>query len=470
MDKETLQHKKEQNAADTQDKNRYDLTDTIEEEARIKTSVQISDFMQEQIKKRPLSRKKLTERFLLTGGFAAVFGIVACLFFVLLEPVFSNALFSQDSGQGVTIPADVREVEITPDEMKSEDEVAAEEASRTERQIENEVNKALSEKEISPEQYDKIYHSLQELARENMNSIVTVSVISEDADWWGQTEENSQKSFPGLIVAQTDARVLILCPANTLMEEGALRITFHDKSEYSAEIVASDTVTGYTVVAVAKNNFSEETRESIKTASLSSEAPEELTGRPVIAIGSPAGSPGSICYGAVTGTELLDLPDACYQRVTTDIYGSPSASGILLDMYGRTVGIIDSRYIPDDRPNCLTAVATDELREMIEKLSNGSSKAGLGIHGLDITENISTHNNLPMGIYVTSVEMDSPAMNAGIQAGDIIVSTNGTETLTMHQLASVLNQAEPGDTGNLKIMRQTSGAYEEMAVEITFGS
>ena len=135
-----------------------------------------------------------------------------------------------------------------------------------------------------------------------------------------------------------------------------------------------------------------------------------------------------------------------------------------------TVGIIDSRYIPDDRPNCLTAVATDELREMIEKLSNGSSKAGLGIHGLDITENISTHNNLPMGIYVTSVEMDSPAMNAGIQAGDIIVSTNGTETLTMHQLASVLNQAEPGDTGNLKIMRQTSGAYEEMAVEITFGS
>lgn len=57
MDKETLQHKKEQNAADIQEKNRYDLTDTIEEEARIKTSVQISDFMQEQIKKRPLSRK-----------------------------------------------------------------------------------------------------------------------------------------------------------------------------------------------------------------------------------------------------------------------------------------------------------------------------------------------------------------------------------------------------------------------------
>jgi hypothetical protein len=65
----------------------------------------------------------------------------------------------------------------------------------------------------------------------------------------------------------------------------------------------------------------------------------------------------------------------------------------------------------------------------------------------------------------------SPYMRTGlIQAGDIIVSTNDTETLTLHQLASVLNQAEPGDTGYLKIMRQTSGAYEEMAVEITFGS
>ena len=93
MDKETLHHEKEQNTADREARIRYDLTDTIEEEARIKTSVQISDFMQEQIKKRPLSRKKLTERFLLTGGFAAVFGIVASCFLCCWSRSFPTPFF-----------------------------------------------------------------------------------------------------------------------------------------------------------------------------------------------------------------------------------------------------------------------------------------------------------------------------------------------------------------------------------------
>ena len=47
-------------------------------------------FMQEQIKKRPINKKKLLKRTFTTGAMAIMFGIVASLAFILLEPVFTK--------------------------------------------------------------------------------------------------------------------------------------------------------------------------------------------------------------------------------------------------------------------------------------------------------------------------------------------------------------------------------------------
>ena len=51
-----------------------------------------TDFMKETIKQRPLNRKKLIRRTLITAAMAVIFGLVACLTFLLLEPVISNKL------------------------------------------------------------------------------------------------------------------------------------------------------------------------------------------------------------------------------------------------------------------------------------------------------------------------------------------------------------------------------------------
>ena len=48
------------------------------------------EFLQEKIKERPINKKKLIQRTIITASLALLFGLLACLTFLLLEPVLNN--------------------------------------------------------------------------------------------------------------------------------------------------------------------------------------------------------------------------------------------------------------------------------------------------------------------------------------------------------------------------------------------
>ena len=79
-----------------------------------------NDFMVERIKVKPVNRKKLLRRTLLTVGLAVLFGLVACFTFLILEPVISNWLYppEQQGTQMVVFPED--QDEMSPEEMLAE--------------------------------------------------------------------------------------------------------------------------------------------------------------------------------------------------------------------------------------------------------------------------------------------------------------------------------------------------------------
>lgn len=64
------------------------------------------DFMKEQIKERPLNKKKLLRRTAMTVSMAVLFGLVACLTVLVLEPVFSNWLYPEEPTENITFPPD----------------------------------------------------------------------------------------------------------------------------------------------------------------------------------------------------------------------------------------------------------------------------------------------------------------------------------------------------------------------------
>lgn len=90
----------------------------------------------------------------------------------------------------------------------------------------------------------------------------------------------------------------------------------------------------------------------------------------------------------------------------------------------------------------VTALSISDLRKLIEQLSNNEDLIYLGVRGQDISSSLSQKTGIPTGIYVNSVEEDSPAMNAGIQNGDVIVKVGNESVETLSRLRTRMDQSK----------------------------
>ena len=102
-------------------------------------------------------------------------------------------------------------------------------------------------------------------------------------------------------------------------------------------------------------------------------------------------------------------------------------------------------------------------------LYTSSPVAYLGIKGIDVTNEAHTELKVPLGAYVKEVEMDSPAMLAGIQQGDVIIAMGEDNVMNFSEYSNLLMQVEAGQTVNITLMRQVQDEYKEMSFTITLG-
>lgn len=500
-------------------------------------------FLQEKIKERPVNRKKLARRTAITVVMAMVFGLVACVTFLLLEPVINRMLYPEEKAEIVRFPEE--EEEVKPEDMAADEEelqiIREEEAGNqdpggtgqangeqagngpgredsaggeTDRDDpktsagESESNEntspageadrnegtagqntgnavpngtdytgdgAVSEilpeeaaKAVLVENYQEMYDVLGELRREVEKSIVSVTGVTSDVNWINDTLENKGVAS-GLIVAENGKELLILVGYGGLKDADSISVSFEGE-EKEAEVKGIDQTTGLAVLAVPLTAFSAKQKQEITYAALGSSIGQTLVGQPVMAIGSPVGVGGSVSYGIVTsqGT-ALGLLDSNYKMLTTDIYGSRNASGVLANMRGEIVGILYHDAGTEDMPNRLCGIGISELKKTVEKLSNGEKMVYLGIHGMEINAAVYQKYQLPRGAFVTNIDMDSPAMKAGLQNGDIITKADDVDISSYAEFVNILMRAHPEQNLKLTVARQSQGKgeYQEMTVTVT---
>ena len=457
-------------------------------------------FMQEKIKARPVNHRKILRRTLGTAGLAVLFGGVACLVFLVMEPVISRLLYPDENKvQEVTFSEDGQTMdsaagssleteEINPADMIQNDsdlassaasaaaEKAAAEAARkaaaeavdaSGENLDQEIGQIIDSRAYTAADYQKIYGMLNDTAAKASKSVAVVTRITADSTWYGEEYENSGKA-PGLIVAEHDEQILILCEDQAVQGADEITVTFPDGTLMKGKTVGIDTVSGYAVVGVDGTKISDSARQNFAIAELGSSKQSNLTGTPVIALGAPAGTVGSVSYGIVTSTSTsLDVIDASYKLLTTDIYGSSAASGVLINLSGQVLGIIDMDYNGADMKNMISAVGITDMKALIGQLSNGEKPAYLGIHGADVPENVTKEQGVPQGAYVRKVEEGSPAMAAGVISGDVITEFDGTSITTWSELLTKLSSHQPGDDVKLKVQRTGNDGYQEESLQAT---
>lgn len=413
-------------------------------------------YVKEKVKERPINRRKLLRRTMITAGMAVIFGLIACLTFLLLEPVFSNWLYPEEGPALVEIPQDTEET-LPQDMIMDEESILKQEDSV----------EVVPELEISD--YQVLYQKLHTLTAEIEKSLVTVTGVSQDMDWFNAPYE-SKGQASGVILADNGKEILVLTDVKAVQGAEDIRVTFVDGEQKKAEIKAKDNSTGLVVISVEKEKMSASTLEKVKPINLGSSRLATTMASPVIALGRPLGNQASAVYGMITSTDTtINLTDCNYKLLTTDIYGSTEATGILVDMSGYMLGIINQNYNAKGASNLISAIGITEIKKTLERMSNGIENTYLGVRGTDVPEEIHRSLRVPKGAYITGITMDSPAMNAGIQNGDVIIQFGEIEILSFNDLTNAIREFQPEQVVKLVIMRQGQQLYREVDLEVTLG-
>ena len=255
-----------------------------------KSPIARADFMREKIKQRPINKKKLLRRTLITVTLAVVFGAVSCLTFVFLSPVINNKLYPEETPAPVALTEETVTDEMQPEDMYADDSaIAAEAASVAIDMASNEFSRM--QEEMSSHQADStdyldMYASLKSVATSAQKSLVTVTSKTSDTNWINNPYE-SEGQTSGVIVAVNGAEYLILAQTDAISDAQSIQVTFVDGTICSATIKMSDKVTGLSILAVKCKDVSEDTQKNIAAAPLGSSKTGGVTGTPVIAVGSP---------------------------------------------------------------------------------------------------------------------------------------------------------------------------------------
>lgn len=344
------------------------------------------------------------------------------------------------------------------------------------------------------------------VAQASMPSVVAITTVSvqEIPSFFGYSSRQykSASTGSGIIVGDNDDELLIATNNHVVDGATTLSVCFigddvanaetetvnagdngdlNVEDAVSAKIKGTDADNDLAVVAVKKSDIPEDTLNQIKIAQIGS-SDDLAVGQQVVAIGNALGYGQSVTSGWISAlNRTISTDDGMNSTglIQTDAAINPGNSGgALLNMKGELIGINSAKYADSAVEGMGYAIPISKAKPILEELMNretrekvDSSKKGyLGVSLASLTTEAIEMYNMPTGAFVRSVEDDSPAQEAGICKGDIIVKFDGQKVSDGDDLLDKLQYYKSGEKIEAVIARATNGEYEENTIELTLGT
>jgi len=422
-----------------------------------------NEFIREKIKAKP-KNNKLIHKSIITLGMAFLFGLVACFTFLALQPIISNMLYPKDIvGTVVSLPEEKEE--MLPEQMITEREENSTITMILEKEQMDYISRNIT---LDRNDYQRMYQSMSVYMDSLGKYIVEVVGVYSDTDWFLNVTEKKNRSS-GIILTKTDTYYLILTDYHTLKNCEEQNVIFYDGETVKASILNYHAASDLAILKVEKEQMSEKGRnKDYKVCSFGASYSDKMNGNMAVAVGSPLGYFDSVGYGIITSNNnSWQSTDMECQLLTTDIIGSSNANGFLFDMNGRVLGMIITGKNSNDLKNTITAYGISDLKNIINYMMAHEKFPYIGIYGENVTEEINKEYQIPVGIYVREIAVNSPAMFSGLQKGDVLVKMNNIKISNMEDFTAQLLKAKEGDVIRFIVQRQTVGVYKEMEIEVT---
>src|SRR5665647_1377269 len=239
----------------------------------------------------------------------------------------------------------------------------------------------------------------------------------------GQQPEQMQRSLGSGVMVDPSGLVV----TNNHVIEGAdqVKVSLSDKREFEAEIVLKDSRTDLAVLRL------KDSKEKFPTLDFAN-SDELLVGDVVLAIGNPFGVEQTVTHGIISALARTQVGITDYQFfIQTDAAINPGNSGgALVDMTGRLAGINTAIFSRSGGSQGIGfAIPANMVRVVVASAKGGGAavkRPWLGAKLQAVTSEIAESMGLkrPAGALVTSVAPNSPAAQAGLKPGDLIVSVD----------------------------------------------
>lgn len=425
-------------------------------------------FIKEKIKDKPVNKKQLLQKGMATIGYAILFGFVSCLVFCALRPEIEK-WFAPKEDQWVGIPKDtLSDEENAADTCADSEQETADTNQKPKKEDKKQTVYITEKKDMTLDDYQVLQNELYRIGNKVNKAVVTVTGVNEGVDIFDSPYEATGQAS-GLIIAHNKKELLILTEYQVIKDVKSIRVTFINNDTLNAALKKYDGNTGIAVLSVPVEKIAKETRNQIETAVLGNSL-NLRQGKLVVALGSPLGTNFSILTGNITSvTNTITTEDRNYTVFTTNIVANAKGNGVLVNTDGEVIGLFLKSSNIQKEQNTLTAVSISELKDIIELLSNGVSIPYIGIKGSTVTDAISKEYDIPKGVYVKEAVVDSPAMTAGLQTGDVIVAVNKQEVLSMDDYQQILLHLQKGDEVKITANRQNAQGYKKFTCTVEVG-
>ena len=425
-------------------------------------------FIKEKIKDKPVNKKQLLQKGMATIGYAILFGFVSCLVFCALRPEIEK-WFTPKEDQWVGIPKDtLSDEENAADTCADSEQEAADTNQKPKKEDKKQTVYITEKKDMTLDDYQVLQNELYQIGNKVNKAVVTVTGVNEGVDIFDSPYEATGQAS-GLIIAHNKKELLILTEYQVIKDVKSIRVTFINNDTLNAVLKKYDGNTGIAVLSVPVEKIAKETRNQSETAVLGNSL-NLRQGKLVVALGSPLGTNFSILTGNITSvTNTITTEDRNYTVFTTNIVANAKGNGVLVNTDGEVIGLFLKSSNIQKEQNTLTAVSISELKDIIELLSNGVSIPYIGIKGSTVTDAISKEYDIPKGVYVKEAVVDSPAMTAGLQTGDVIVAVNKEEVLSMDDYQQILLRLQKGDEVKITANRQNAQGYKKFTCTVEVG-
>lgn len=249
--------------------------------------------------------------------------------------------------------------------------------------------------------------------------------------------------------------------------EGAkeLFVILSNGEKVKAELIGSDPQSD---IAVVKMDYDDLTVAKI------GDSDEVRKGDFAIAIGNPLGHQlaGTVNFGVISAANrTLQMQGKTMELIQTDAaINNGNSGGPLVNMNGEVIGMNTIKFGGETVEGLGFAIPSNVFKPIAQEIIETGQVTypqtpWLGVYIREITKEAAKEYNYPTGILVDDIEPESPAAEAGVKPGDVIIGMNGQRLETIDQLKAALEKSEIDDVIDLELWRSN----DEFVLKVKLG-